>query len=225
MGGNSDEIGSLMEKHWLDFGRQIQWSFKRGPPLKYFFGAFESDGNRATRLSPKPKTVTHAKQVARPKPSIATKVTTSTKKSGDKDDNETTEQYVEQIFDIIDKEYRNNKKQPICYYDLVTHPKSFSATVKSMFYLSFLVKDRRVTLLFDKDDIPYVYPSRSHGNHRRNEENNSNSNAKNQVGQVIMSIDKKRWKDIIDVFDITEAKIKRDGDEEDILSGDSFRKK
>ena len=40
-----------------------------------------------------------------------------------------------------------------------------------------------------------------------------------------MSIDKKRWKDLIDVFDITEAKIKRDGDEEDILSGDSFRKK
>jgi len=200
-------------------------SFKRGPPLKYFFGAFESDGNRATRLSPKPKTVAHAKQIARPKPSIATKVTTSTKKTGDKDDNETTEQYVEQIFDIIDKEYRNNKKQPICYYDLVTHPKSFSATVKSMFYLSFLVKDRRVTLLFDKDDIPYVYPSRSHGNHRRNDENNSNSNARNQVGQVIMSIDKKRWKDIIDVFDITEAKIKRDGDEEDIMSGDSFRKK
>ena len=114
--------------------------------MKYFFGAFESDGNRATRLSPKPKTVTHAKQVARPKPSIATKVTTSTKKSGVKDDNETTEQYVEQIFDIIDKEYRNNKKQPICYYDLVTHPKSFSATVKSMFYLSFLVKGTYIYL-------------------------------------------------------------------------------
>ena len=123
----------------LEFGRQVQWSFKRGPPLKYFYGAFESDGNRATRLSPKPKP-THAKQVPRHKPSIATKVTTSTKKSGDKDETETTEQYVEQIFDIIDKEYRNSKKQPVCYYGLVTNPRSFSATVKSMFYLSFLVK-------------------------------------------------------------------------------------
>ena len=131
---------NMMPEYVLEFGRHIQWSFKRGPPLKYFYGAFESEDNRASRLSPKPKTVTHSKQAARPKPSIATKVTTSSKKSGDKDDNETTEQYVEQIYDIIDKEYRNNKKQPICYYDLVTHPKSFSATVKSMFYLSFLVK-------------------------------------------------------------------------------------
>ena len=39
-----------------------------------------------------------------------------------------------------------------------------------------------------------------------------------------MSIDKKRWKDIIDVFDITEAKIKRDGDEEDITTNDSYSK-
>ena len=123
----------------LDFGKDVQWNFKRGPPLKYFYGAFESDGNRATRLSPKPKTA-HTKQAARPKPSIATKVTTSNKKSGDKDETETTEQYVEQIFDIIDKDYRNNKKQPVCYYGLVINPRSFSATVKSMFYLSFLVK-------------------------------------------------------------------------------------
>merc|ERR1711997_31186 len=105
----------------------------------------------------------------------------------------------------------------------MSYAESFSK-LTSFHFFDQLFLDRRVTLLFDKDDIPYVYPSRSHGNHRRNEENNSNSNAKNQVGQVIMSIDKKRWKDIIDVFDITEAKIKRDGDEEDIMSGDSFRK-
>ena len=86
-----------------------------------------------------------------------------------------------------------------------------------------LFTDRRVTLLFDKDDIPYVYPSRAHANSRRNDET-SNSNDKNQIGQIIMSIDKKRWKDIIDVFEITEAKIKRDGDEEDIISDNSGKK-
>ena len=126
----------------IDFGKKVQWAFKRGPPLKYFFGAFESDGNRASRLSPssKPKSSAHTKPASRPKPSIATKVTTSTSKRGEKDETETTEQYVEQIFDIIDKEYKSNKRQPVCYYGLVTNPRSFSATVKSMFYLSFLVK-------------------------------------------------------------------------------------
>ena len=87
-----------------------------------------------------------------------------------------------------------------------------------------LLLDRRVTLLFDKDDIPYVYPSRAHKNNRPNDENHSINNKGNQVGQVIMSIDKKRWKDIIDVFDITEAKVKRDGDEEDIITNDSLKK-
>ena len=123
-----------------DFGKQIQWTFKRGPPLKYFYGAFESDVNREAKLSPKKKSISHSKAISRPKPSIATKVTTSTKKNSDKNETETTEQFVEQIFDIIEKEYRHNKKQPICYYGLVTNPNSFSATVKSMFYLSFLVK-------------------------------------------------------------------------------------
>lgn len=216
MGGNSDEAASLMEKHWLEFGKSIQWTFKRGPPLKYFFGAFESDGNRATRLSPKPKPPANTKTASRPKPSVATKVTTSTKKTGDKDETETTEQFVEQIFDIIDKEYKNNKKKPVCYYNLVTNPRSFSATVKSMFYLSFLVKDHRVTLLFDENDIPYVYPSRAHEHQRRIEGTDKSIDQKTQVGQVIMSIDKNRWKTLIDVFEIKEAKIKRDGDEEDI---------
>ena len=77
--------------------------------------------------------------------------------------------------------------------------------------------------MFDKDDIPYVYPSRAHKNNRPNDESNNINNKASQVGQVVMSIDKRRWKDIIDVFDITEAKIKRDGDEEDITTNDSLK--
>ena len=68
---------------------------------------------------------------------------------------------------------------------------------------------------FDENDIPYVYPSRAHENHRRNDGADSGNDKSNQVGQVIMSIDKKRWKKVIDVFEIKEAKIKRDVDEED----------
>jgi len=33
-----------------------------------------------------------------------------------------------------------------------------------------------------------------------------------------MSIDKKRWRKIIDAFEIKEAKIKRDGEDEDIFA-------
>ena len=73
-----------------------------------------------------------------------------------------------------------------------------------------------MTLWFDENDIPYVYPSRINDNNRHYSVPEHGDDRTNQVGQVIMSIDKKRWKDIIDVFEIKEAKIKRDGDEEDI---------
>ena len=152
----------------LEFGKSIQWTFKRGPPLKYFFGAFESDGNRATRLSPKPKPPANTKPASRPKPSVATKVTTSTKKTGDKDETETTEQFVEQIFDIIDKEYKNNKKKPVCYYNLVTNPRSFSATVKSMFYLSFLVKGTlQMRYSFSSHTLPFSYTNKGIASNRK----------------------------------------------------------
>ena len=71
---------------------------------------------------------------------------------------------------------------------------------------------------FDEHDIPYVYP------HDKNESNSirhhggSGEEEQEQVGQVIMSIDKKRWSKIIKVFDVMEAKIKRDGDEEEDIS-------
>lgn len=125
--------------------------------------------------------------------------------------------FVEQIYDIITKEYTRNKKQPICYYSLVTDPKSFSATVKTMFYLSFLVKDRRVSMWFDEHDIPYIYP------HDRNETKYSRfhregEEKQQQVRQVIMSIDKKQWLRIIEVFDVAEAKVKRDGYDEENIS-------
>ena len=70
--------------------------------------------------------------------------------------------------------------------------------------------------MFDENDIPYVYPSRAHEHQRRIEGTDKSIDQKTQVGQVIMSIDKNRWKTLIDVFEIKEAKIKRDGDEEDI---------
>ena len=63
---------------------------------------------------------------------------------------------------------------------------------------------------FDENDIPYVYPNDG----RRHI--GSGENGDNQVGQVIMSIDKNRWRKIIEVFEIKEAKIKREGDDEDI---------
>ena len=78
--------------------------------------------------------------------------------------------------------------------------------------------------MFDENDIPYVYPSRAHEHQRRIEGTDKSIDQKTQVGQVIMSIDKNRWKTLIDVFEIKEAKIKRDGDEEDIITNDSLKK-
>ena len=140
---------------FLEFGQSIQWAFNRAPVLDYLHGAFESDINKAARISPtKPKQASQPRLASSQRQRLAaipTKVTTSAtkrdKNEANKDAVESTEQFVEQIYDIIAREYRSNKKQPVCYYSLVTNPKSFSATVKTMFYLSFLVKGQFENLM------------------------------------------------------------------------------
>ena len=100
-------------------------------------------------------------------------------------------------------------------YDKVDKYENFSTCLRSICKNCLTFLDHRVTLWFDENDFPYVYPTRAHDNSRRSG-GGDYSKDKTQIGQVIMSINKKRWKQIIEVFEIKEAKVKRDCDEEDL---------
>ncbi|KAJ9155267.1 Non-structural maintenance of chromosomes element 4 A [Pleurostoma richardsiae] len=84
-------------------------------------------------------------------------------------------------------------------FRFVVNPRSFGQTVENMFYVSFLIRDGKVAIAYDKDDLPSLSiiedteaaPAR-HGAMKH---------------QAVMAIDMQDWKDVIDAFNIKEPMI------------------
>jgi len=55
---------------------------------------------------------------------------------------EVTTREVEHTLDVLRKTYSKNGKYPICYFEFVTNPTSFSQTIENVFYTSFLIRVR-----------------------------------------------------------------------------------
>jgi len=56
---------------------------------------------------------------------------------------EVTTREVEHVLVILRKTYNENGRCPICYFEFVTNPTSFSQTIENVFYTSFLIRVRR----------------------------------------------------------------------------------
>ncbi|TDZ15430.1 Non-structural maintenance of chromosome element 4 [Colletotrichum orbiculare MAFF 240422] len=85
----------------------------------------------------------------------------------------------------------------------VVNPKSFGQTVENMFYVSFLIRDGKIGIEFDSNELPSLKPIE--GNEPDEEGGARREKAKQQA---IFSMDMKTWQDIIDAFDIQEPMIK-----------------
>jgi len=56
---------------------------------------------------------------------------------------EVTTREVEKALVTLRDTYKHNDDLPICYFEFVTNPKSFSQTVENVFYTSFLIRVRK----------------------------------------------------------------------------------
>ncbi|KAL2758537.1 hypothetical protein ACRALDRAFT_1092379 [Sodiomyces alcalophilus JCM 7366] len=81
----------------------------------------------------------------------------------------------------------------------VVNPKSFGQTVENMFYVSFLIRDGRVAVEFDENELPSLS-----GGDTTADPGRPSDTAKHQA---IFTMDMKTWQDIIDTFDIREPMI------------------
>ncbi|KAI0013802.1 hypothetical protein F4779DRAFT_294011 [Xylariaceae sp. FL0662B] len=79
----------------------------------------------------------------------------------------------------------------------VVNPRSFGQTVENMFYVSFLIRDGRIKIDFDDNQLPTLLAV-------NREEDAGTSKHGTQKQQAVLSIDMKMWREIIEVFKITE---------------------
>jgi hypothetical protein len=104
----------------------------------------------------------------------------------------------------------------------VVNPKSFGQTVENIFYVSFLIRDGRVEVDFDEFDLPalgmctfktrlsahIVYPlTLALAPVERESEEDGTQRHGASKHQAIISMDEGIWREIIDVFSITEPMI------------------
>ncbi|RHZ44827.1 hypothetical protein Glove_709g6 [Diversispora epigaea] len=114
---------------------------------------------------------------------------------GEKDierqENETTRN-VKMIWNILDE------KQPINFFEFIINPESFGQTVENIFYLSFLVRDGKVDI-----DDESGQPILSLCEPPTQEDYNAGLIKK----QLVLGIDMKTWKELIEVYNIRESAI------------------
>lgn len=101
------------------------------------------------------------------------------------------------------------------------NPLSFSQTVENMFYISFLIRDGRAGLTYDRTGLPSIFPTeaedggggrvreingsrlRGSGQRRRaGADDESDEPEDTQRHQMILSIDMAMWKQMIELFKI-----------------------
>ncbi|TRZ22476.1 hypothetical protein HGM15179_004610, partial [Zosterops borbonicus] len=186
-----DPGGFLPGDAWKRVGEEALKYFKRAPVFHYMLGSFKSE-------PPVPKQrIERQKKASRGK---AEQAMPAQLKKMEESHQEATEKEVERILRILQTHFENDPNTPISFFDFVIDPNSFARTVENMFHVSFLIRDGLARIKLDEDELPVIEPTKPSG---AGEEDNR-AGARNQV---IIRLDQREWKDIIETFEITEAMI------------------
>ncbi|XP_066919790.1 non-structural maintenance of chromosomes element 4 homolog A-like [Clytia hemisphaerica] len=181
---DDDEI-DLPKDAWKTLGRKAVSLFKKAPAFEFLLGPL------VIEVQVKEKVVRQRKKDE----NVATKKLEQIV-SVEKQEEATTKE-VDRIYKILKKKTKDGSR-PICFFNFAVNPESFGQTVENIFHIAFLIKDSRVIVDFDEDDIPTI-----NLNKNRTEEHTSETQRK----QVVMPLTMKEWKELVEVYDIQESTI------------------
>ncbi|XP_035037095.2 EP300-interacting inhibitor of differentiation 3 [Hippoglossus stenolepis] len=133
---------------WHTLGGRAECCFKTAPTFHYMRGSFHAKlpPPQQRRLWQTKASTKDAKKIM---PTQLVKIKESNQ--------ETTETEVKRIWGYLKSYYRDNPKSPISYYEFVTDPNSFSQTIETTFYTSFLIRDGFARIYLD-DEMPCIAP-------------------------------------------------------------------
>ncbi|CAG9995787.1 unnamed protein product [Clonostachys byssicola] len=84
----------------------------------------------------------------------------------------------------------------------VVNPRSFGQTVENIFYVSFLIRDGRVSIEYDDNDLPSLAPV------MREVDEEPSLRQGGSKHQAILSMDMATWEDIVQTLELAEPLIK-----------------
>jgi len=124
-------------------------------------------------------------------------------KSVDKEETTQTDIRVRELRELLVNDAGIDREKGKNYFEIVINPDSFTQTVENIFDFSFLVKDGYVQLLPSPDGVPMVIPQNPM------EYLSQGDNTKGLVSsQTVLSLDKRKWKELVRRFEIKKSFIK-----------------
>jgi hypothetical protein len=178
---------------WVRLGTASQTFFKRSPPLHFMFGLLNRERRPVAHRQPR-----NTEQEKLDKLAAASKPKQSSNFGEQKGESTTVE--VENILKILRLAYKSNKRSPICYFEFVTNPRSFSQTIENVFYTSFLIRDGYARIFLDDDGLPVIEPVEGVTGLG---DNLNGAMESGESHQMVMPWTVKDWKEVVESFDIT----------------------
>lgn len=117
-------------------------------------------------------------------------------------DGEQTSKEIIRIHRCLENAFEQNENRPIGFFLFTIHPKHFSRSVENIFHLSFLIKENKVELFLDENQLPVLRPTG-----QMSQSKTTKSDQIHSLTQLILSLDMEQWENLIQVFQIAQPMI------------------
>lgn len=121
------------------------------------------------------------------------------------------------------KERRMSIRGGPSLFDYTLNPTSFGQTVENLFYISFLIKEGRLGLVYDEDRLPILIATAPSDSREAREDDAAAPSKKTKIGhkhQAVFSLDYGTWEKLVEAFDVTEPMIPHRDETEGQVVGD-----
>ncbi|KAF3928149.1 hypothetical protein AA313_de0204685 [Arthrobotrys entomopaga] len=178
---------------WSYMGREAATpSLKRAMPSDFMYGPIG--------IQKRQRVLKERKRAVRRRPEEYIRPIDLDEKAIARNENSTTKNVilVNECLENYISNLDEDEGESVNYFKFVINPHSYSQTIENMFYLAFLVRDGRAAIQESEDGLPYVCAAEP----PTPEEASANQMVRKQI---VMPMEKKVWRELIEVFQITDT--------------------
>ena len=150
--GDDGTLQELTIDKWIEIGQQSAADLQEAPALTFLYGSLNKKDDLSSTMHKSELRDNVAKK--KDEEAVLTKLRS---KGFENRTDETENKKIEMVYDVISKEISSRNGKPVNIFRLTLDPKSFSVSVRNLFYVSSLVKDGRILHKLDSETgIPLV---------------------------------------------------------------------
>jgi len=186
-----DPGSNLSRRKWVLLGRRASVLFKKSPYLTSMLGSLDI-------APPPPKVKKLREKATKGTKQSELKETQATVLAERSDQSENaTEQMVKHVNKCLVSKFKEGGRKPVCYFSFVLDPTSFGISVENMFYVSFLINEKKASVSMSASGLPELRPVSS----------KESGNASGGKNQVVANFTMNDWRKFVGKLGISQPSI------------------